>query len=66
MTTQDKTKRYLGDGVYVTFDGYQVWLETSVQYDSGSKIALEPEVFNALRSYVERLPELLSKIRQPA
>ncbi len=66
MTEQDKTKRYLGDGVYASFDGYQVWLETSVQYEDGSKIALEPDVFNALRNYVERIPDMLTRIKQSA
>ena len=39
--------RYLGDGVYASFDGYQIWLLTQ----EGGEIALEPEVFAALLKY---------------
>jgi hypothetical protein len=48
-------KEYLGDGVYVRFDGYQIWLETQ----QGMAIALEPPVFAALVAYVKRLQESL-------
>lgn len=39
--------RYLGDGVYASFDGYQIWLDLRGQ-DSTTRIALEPQVFDAL------------------
>ena len=35
---------YLGDGVYVSFDGYQIWLDTRAQFPV-NRIALEPEVY---------------------
>ena len=38
---------YLGDGVYVGFDGYQLWLWTL----EGNHIALEPEVLEQLGKY---------------
>lgn len=41
---------YIGDGVYVSFDGYQVWLRADE-----NRIALEREVYGALLAYVERL-----------
>jgi hypothetical protein len=41
------SKSYIGDGVYATFDGYNIWLSTQ----SGSTIALEPGVFDALLNY---------------
>ena len=34
---------YLGDGVYASFDGYQIWLAASDHYNK--VIALEPPVF---------------------
>lgn len=47
---------YLGDGVYVSFDGYQIWLDTRAQFPV-NRIALEPEVYAALLRYVEKLHE---------
>lgn len=45
---------YLGDGVYASFDGYQVWLRTP--RESGwHEIALEPPVLAALEEYVQSL-----------
>lgn len=44
---------YVGDGVYVGHDGYQVWVQT----DQGDCIALEPSVMVRLRQYVERVQE---------
>jgi hypothetical protein len=41
--------QYLGDGVYASFDGYQIWLAAN---DHNNKvIALEPAVINALMEY---------------
>lgn len=40
-------KSYLGDGVYVGWDGYQVWLYTL----EGMQIALEPMVLATLLDY---------------
>lgn len=43
---------YLGDGVYASFDGYQIWLHVE-NSESGDKwrIALEPDVFRKLVEY---------------
>lgn len=38
--------RYLGDGVYASFDGEIIWL--SFGQDNTTKIALEPSVFSGL------------------
>lgn len=43
-------KEYLGDGVYVEHDGYQITLST-VPGGGHDTIYLEPEVFNALIRY---------------
>ena len=54
MTDEDrykafKTDEYLGDGVYASFDGYQIWL--AVNDHRNRVIALEPQVFDALVRY---------------
>lgn len=41
---------YLGDGVYASFDGYQIVLDLRGQ-NSTTRIALEPDVLNALDLY---------------
>ena len=43
--------RYLGDGVYASFDGYHVWLDLRAQNDT--KIALESAVLVALIKYAK-------------
>lgn len=53
--TQDNLKRYIGDGVYASFDGYHVWLTTENGYRVTNRIALEPPVLAALNRYVEDL-----------
>jgi len=42
--------RYLGDGVYASYDGCMVWLDLRGQ-DSTTRIALEPEVLAALDEF---------------
>lgn len=43
------TDEYLGDGVYASFDGYQIWL--AVNDHTNKAVALEPEVMRALVGY---------------
>ena len=38
----DNKDVYLGDGVYASFDGYQIWL--AVNDHNNKVIALEPQV----------------------
>lgn len=40
---------YLGDGLYVSHDGYQIWLRADA-----SRVALEPEVWFCLLAWVKR------------
>jgi hypothetical protein len=51
----DPEKRYLGDSVYASFDGYLLLLTTENGYedDPRNRIGLEPEVIAALNDYVE-------------
>jgi hypothetical protein len=53
MKQNDPT--YLGDGVYASFDGYQIWLETERGDGAWHRIALEPPVMTALVAYAGRI-----------
>lgn len=57
MTTVED--RYLGDGVYASYDGYYIVLDLRGQ-DNYTRIALEPTVMRALKDYEEHV--LLSTI----
>ena len=54
-------KRYLGDGVYVEFDGYQFKLTTENGIRMTNTIYLEPSVFRALEQYVEAVRDATSR-----
>jgi hypothetical protein len=43
-------RTYIGDGVYASHDGYQIWLEVGTA-GGRTRIALEPEVMQALIVY---------------
>lgn len=49
---------YLGDGVYVSFNGYHFVLDLRGQDDT-TRIAMEPPVIEQLTKYVERTYDLL-------
>ena len=49
--TEDST--YLGDGVYASFDGFQIWL--AVNHHTNIQVALEPQVLTALMAYADRV-----------
>jgi len=45
----EETDKYLGDGVYASFDGFQIWLAAN---DHNNKvIAIEPAVMTELIRY---------------
>ena len=56
-------EEYLGDSVYVSFDGYNLELttknglptENGLPTDSSNRIILEPEVQVAFIKYIERI-----------
>lgn len=48
-------KQYLGDGVYVNFDGYALDLTTENGVATTNRIFLEPEVYASLVAYVAAL-----------
>lgn len=45
------TKQYLGDSVYVDFDGYGITLTTENGMGASNTIYLEPQVLAALEDY---------------
>ncbi len=45
---------YLGDGVYASFDGYQLWLHVG-SHDAPGAVAIEPAVLAALNGYAKRV-----------
>lgn len=48
-------KAYLGDGVYVDFDGFHIVLTTENGISITNTIYLEPSVYKALTAYTEDL-----------
>lgn len=50
----DGKARYLGDGVYVSFDGEYIWLLTGSHDQPDNRVALDASVFSALLVFAER------------
>ena len=48
---------YLGDGVYESFDGHQIWL--AVNRHDNRVVAMEPDVYDALVRFVDKVVPLL-------
>lgn len=48
-------KQYLGDAVYVDYDGYDLILTTEDGLSTTNRIVLEPNVYRALLDYVTGL-----------
>jgi hypothetical protein len=53
-TVNTNNEIYLGDGVYASFDGYQIWIWTSDGINQSHRIALEPKAMTSLVSYIKR------------
>lgn len=47
----NEQQTYLGDGVYASFDGFQIWL--AVNHHENNVVALEPRVMESLLRYAE-------------
>ena len=50
---------YLGDGVYASFDGYQIWL--AVNDHRNKVVTLEPGVFNNLVEYSNKIKGIVKE-----
>jgi hypothetical protein len=55
MPTIEHDSVYLGDGVYASFDGYQIWL--AANHHENKVVALEPAVFDRLMQYAKMLDD---------
>lgn len=56
-------KQYLGDSVYVDWDGQMIRLTTENGYGPTNEIFMEPEVLMAFEYYLKLLREKLEKER---
>ncbi|MBW3783815.1 hypothetical protein GL270_21725 [Aeromonas veronii] len=54
ITDPTQFPAYLGDGVYASFDGYQMWLRTEGM-DGVNEIAIDDQTWAALVAYRNRL-----------
>lgn len=54
-------KDYLGDGVYVDFDGFSIEILTSDGITKTNSIYLEPDVLAALNRYQKRILQILKE-----
>lgn len=52
---------YLGDGAYIDYDGYQIWVTTTNGISITNEIAFEPEVMENLIKYWNKILELRKK-----
>ncbi len=50
-------KEYLGDGLYVDFDGYQVRLSANNGIEDTNVVYLDSDLLKAFLNYIERLKE---------
>jgi hypothetical protein len=53
---------YLGDGVYASFDGYQIWL--AANHQENKVVALEPNVISMLMKYIEQIYQLKITVKK--
>ena len=56
-------EEYLGDGLYVSFDGFQILLRAP-RPEGDHYIALEPVVYVALRDYIKTYPRLAAHMKE--
>lgn len=50
---------YLGDGVYASFDGYQIWL--AANHHENKVVALDPGVMKTLVEYINWINQYAEK-----
>lgn len=59
MSDLPEREEYLADGVHISFDGWQIRLRTARPIGPGDNVIfLEPEVYGALRRYLDRFPRV--------
>jgi hypothetical protein len=50
----DRDMEHLGDGVYASHDGYQIWLRVN-DHRSAPLVALDRRAFSGLLAYAKRI-----------
>jgi len=56
--------RYIGDGVYASYDGYHVWLDTRAQ-EPVNRIGLEPAVLAQLEQFRRDIQTAIEEAQAP-
>jgi len=52
-------KRYLGDGVYVSYDGYHIVLTTEDGVSVQNTVYLDSDVMVAFKNYIDNLSSFI-------
>lgn len=55
-------QEHLGDGCYVSFDGFQVWF--AANHHENTVVALEPSTLSAFARWLKRTPHLAHIVRK--
>lgn len=58
--SQSIEPKYIGDGVYASFDGFQIWL-TVGHHEAAPLVALEPQAFAGLLRYAKAINQLAKR-----
>ncbi len=57
-------KRYIGDGVYADFNGFNLIITTEDGINTTNTIFLEPEVYKSLTQYVADIEREITNAKQ--
>lgn len=60
-----RDKRYLGDGLYASHDGFSWWLTAENGISITDRVCLEPEVYDAFLKYVEDIRSKYAASNRP-
>ncbi len=60
MIFKGQHPEYIGDGVYASFDGYQIWVQAE-RYGMVHSVALEPAVIASLLAYRDRIAAMFDQ-----
>ena len=64
MNRTQHDKEYLGDGVYLSHDGFQIWLTSEDGISVLNEIAIEPHLIDRLVAYRDGLIKKYSNKEQ--
>lgn len=55
LAKQERKPRHIGDGVYASFDGYQIWLRVDREFGMVHEVALATNIVDELQRYISDL-----------